>query len=605
MSFLLLFARVRFFLFLAKPEESREETLLRVLLAVALPCGPGLALGWRGIRQRSFHCGLLGRLGAGRRQQCRGRSGHGRHLVTRRVVVFLSPNPAQRELGRLHGGVGHQNDTHLKYVLDLREHGPLFVEQEIGDDQRQLRHYLGRAFLARFLADHPKHMQAQRFHAADSPGAAAPRAGLVGHVDQRGAQSLARHLQNSEARNLSDLDPGRLVARGLAQPFLHLAVGAGRTHIDEVDHDEARQVTYAALTGNLVGRLEVGLQCGLFDIFGGRGAGGVDVDADARLRLVDDDLAAGRQVYAAAVCRVDLALDLVAVEQRAVALVAAQPIQEVRHGVLHETAYALVGFVVVHHDFGDRVGQVVANRPQDHAGFLNHQKGTVAFQHGQLDGFPGLQLVVQVPLQLFGASVMALGTDDYAHALRNLEFPEPLLNGLAIFAAHLARNAAATRIIGVQDQVAAGQRNQGAERCALGVPLVLLHLDHQLLAFVHQLGDVQRLAGFRSPQEVLAGYVLQWKKAVALCAEIHKGSLQAGFYARNAPLVDIAPLFFLFPVLNGKVIEFLSIDKSNAHLFLLGGVYQHSFHCESRVCSGGATRQPRLAAPTGRAGSSA
>ena len=284
---------------------------------------------------------------------------------------------------------------------------------------------------------------------------------------------------------------------------------------------------------------------------------------------------------------------------------APQPVQEVRHRVLHEAANALVRLVVVHHDLADGVGQVVAHRPQDHAGFLHHQERSVAIQHGKFDGFPDPQLVVEVPLQFLGAPVVPLGADDYAHSLGNIELAEPLLHGLAILAAHLAGHAAAAWIIGVQHQVAAGQRNVGAEGRALVVPLVFLHLHHELLAFVHQLGDVQRLAGLRSTQEVLAGYVFQREKTMALRAEIHKGSLQAGFYARDAPLVDIAPLFFLFPVFNGKVKEFLPIDQGNAHLFVLGGVYKHSFHCESRPCSGGATPQPRQAPTHGGAGSRA
>src|SRR6516162_9812597 len=70
------------------------------------------------------------------------------------------------------------------------------------------------------------------------------------------------------------------------------------------------------LMRDLVRRLQIGLERGLLDIALARGAARVDVDRDQRLGLVDDDVAAGAQLDDGIVNRVELALDLVAGEQR-------------------------------------------------------------------------------------------------------------------------------------------------------------------------------------------------------------------------------------------------------------------------------------------------
>ena len=94
-----------------------------------------------------------------------------------------------------------------------------------------------------------------------------------------------------------------------------------RLHVDEVDDDQAAEVAQAQLAGDLVGRLEVGVERGRLDVAALGGARGVDVDRDQRLGVVDHDGAAGRQLHLVRVRRLDLALDLEAGEQRDVVVV--------------------------------------------------------------------------------------------------------------------------------------------------------------------------------------------------------------------------------------------------------------------------------------------
>ena len=87
--------------------------------------------------------------------------------------------------------------------------------------------------------------------------------------------------------------PGRNATRRAAgSPLL---AGYGSFHVDEIDHDQSAQVTQPQLPRNLIGRLQIGVQRGLFDVRATRGAGRVHVDRYHCFGMVDDDGAAGRQ----------------------------------------------------------------------------------------------------------------------------------------------------------------------------------------------------------------------------------------------------------------------------------------------------------------------
>lgn len=100
-------------------------------------------------------------------------------------------------------------------------------------------------------------------------------------------------------------------------------------------------------------------------------------------------------------------------------------------------------------------------------------------------------------------------------------------------------------LFGHQHQIAAGQTDEGGERCALGAAFLLLDLDNDFLAFAEQLGDIEPAAGFHARLEIIAGDFLQRQKAVAIPAIFNEAGIQAGFDAGDAAFVDIG--FFLFP----------------------------------------------------------
>jgi len=54
---------------------------------------------------------------------------------------------------------------------------------------------------------------------------------------------------------------------------------AYRRHVDEVDDNQAAEVTQTQLAGNLIGRFQVRVECRFFDVTAAGGASGVDIDS--------------------------------------------------------------------------------------------------------------------------------------------------------------------------------------------------------------------------------------------------------------------------------------------------------------------------------------
>ena len=166
----------------------------------------------------------------------------------------------------------------------------------------------------------------------------------------------------------------------------------------------------------------------------------------------------------------------------------------------------------------------------------------------------------------------------------------------------------ATRVVGHQHHIAAGQAHEGGEGGALVATFFFFHLDQQFLAFLDDFVDA-RPAGRHAGGKVLARDFLERQEAVAVFAVIDKAGFQRGLDARDHGLVDVA-LALLAPFDLDLVVEqFLSIDDRQAALFGLRGVDQHPFHdavsFKSKAVNGlpgGKPKMPRTAQCNGRNG---
>ena len=220
-------------------------------------------------------------------------------------------------------------DTHIIALFQIGDGGTLLVEQIGGHIDRHLGMNLLGVVLHGLFFDETKDGQGEGFVVTDDPLTLATGADMAAGLVEGGTQTLARHLQQTETGDTAQLDTGTILMHRFTQTVFHFALMANRGHVDEVDDNQATQVTQTQLTGNLVCCFQVGLQGGLFDIAALGGAGGVDIDGGQCFGRIDDDAAAGGQAHFALEGRFDLALDLEVVEQGDIALVQLHAIEKI------------------------------------------------------------------------------------------------------------------------------------------------------------------------------------------------------------------------------------------------------------------------------------
>ncbi len=438
----------------------------------------------------------------------------------------------------------------------------------------------GGVFLHRLFLDDAQDLQRGRLGVADVAGAVAARAGDVAAFRQGRAQALAAQFQEAELADGAELHAGAVEAQRVAQTLFHVAAVLALLHVDEVDHDQAAQVAQAALAGDFIGRFEVGAGGRLFDVGATGGAGRVHVHGHQGFGVVDHDGAARGQVHRAAEGRLDLVLDLEAAEQRRVVAVALHTRGRLGHHVVHELLGLIVDVVGVDQDLAHVGREVVADRADHQARFLVDQVGALAGLGSAVDGLPELEHVVQVPLQLGRGAADAGGAGDQAHALGVFELVEVFLQLFALLTLDAAADATATRVVGHQHQVAAGQADEGGEGGTLVAALFLLYLHQQFLTVGDDVGDL-RVAHRGAFAEVVLGDFLERQEAVAVLAVIHKAGFERRLDARHDGLVDVALALFAAFDLGFEIEQFLSINDREAPLFRLRRIDQHAFHVHS------------------------
>ncbi len=309
----------------------------------------------------------------------------GVQVVQARVVVL---EPLQFVVRRLQRLVGNQQHADALLELDFGDFDTLFVEQEAGHLHRHLHQHSGGVVLEGLFLDDAQDLQRRRLGVADVARAAAARAGDGGPLGQRRAQALAAHLQQAKLADRRELHARAVLPQRFTQAVFHLAPVFAVLHVDEVDHDQAAQVAQPRLARHLVGRFQVGAQCGLLDVAALDGARRVDVNGHQRLGLVDDDGPTRGQGDGAAVGGLDLVLDLEARKQRRVVAVALDAVDIFWHHVGHEALGLLENVVGVDQDLTDVAVEIITDGTDDQRRFLVDQFGLGQGLGRALDGIP-------------------------------------------------------------------------------------------------------------------------------------------------------------------------------------------------------------------------
>ena len=336
----------------------------------------------------------------------------------------------------------------------------------------------------------------------------------------------------------------------------------------------------AQLAGDGDGGLEVGLEDGVVEIAHTDEAAGVHIDSRHRLGLVDDQVAAGLEIDTARQGLLDLFLDAVQVEQRALAGVVIEQRQHGGREFLGKTGQALKVFAGVDGDAGDFRIHEIAQHALAERKLLIENGRRRADARLVADVGANLAQVGDVGGEFLVAGILGHGADDEAagfvgrHQAGDL-FAQRLALGLGLDALRDADMFFLRQV----DQHAAGNGNLRRQPGALGADRVLDDLDDDALAFRKNAFD--RPFGRRFARLPDIGHV---QEGGALEPDIDEGRLHAGEDAADTPEIDVADQAAAGRALDVQFLDDALLHDGNAG-FLRGEIDQYFFrhgHYNSR-----------------------
>src|SRR4051812_44165416 len=496
-------------------------------------------------------------------------------LRLRRRQGLLAPLPLDLLVRTVEAGGGGDLDLDLEFALDVGQLAAVVVLEGVGElrveaDAPPLDRAGGGARL-----DAAQQRQADHLLARQPPHAVAGGAGAVRAELQRLLDALAVDLQQAGRRDPAHRRARLVHLHRVLEHLLHFALVLRGAHVDEVHHHQTADVAQAELAGHLGGGLHVGVERRLLLGGGARRAAGVDVDRGQRLGGVDDDRAAARQVHPALVDAVDLRLQVVAAEQRDALGVADQPRLRARHEGLDVRLGLLERLVVVDQDLLDAAVQVVPERLEDEVLVRVEEAGPLALHGRGLYPLPQAEQGREVAVERDLGLPQGVGAQDDAAPVGQVEaVGEPLQLLARVLVLHLARDAARVLERG-QHQIAAGDRQAGGERRALGADRVLLDLDDDRLPLLEHLLDT----GVGAVRLLVVGvrdHVLDGQEPMALGAIVDEGGVQARLNAGDDTAIDVAAGQACLRDVHLVVFQGVPLDDGDTQLLWALRVDQHS-----------------------------
>ena len=390
---------------------------------------------------------------------------------------------ADAHLGAFVLTLGQHFDPHAIAQFDFGKISALGVEQidrRLGAGEQRDDRALA---LGRFVFNRTQRRKPGRAGRADQASAIAVRAAPRGSFEHPGAEPLAAHFHQSEARDPANLDPRPIILERVLHRLFDLTDVVVVLHVDEVDHHQPGHIAQPQLARNFARRFEVGVERGRLDpVFLGRAAR-VDIDRDQGLGRVDHDVAARFELHFGIVHRGQLILCAKALEQRDRIGVLFYPLGVAGHQQLHKVARGAVARFALDHDVFDFLVVDVADCPLDQVAVRMDQGRSAGPQRGLADPVPQPGEVIKIALDLGLGAAEPGGADDAAHGARQVHFADDRFEALAISGRiDLAADPAAMAGIGHQHAIAARQAQIGGQRRAFVAAFFLDDLDQQHLA---------------------------------------------------------------------------------------------------------------------------
>src|SRR6185436_5867576 len=184
--------------------------------------------------------------------------------LLRRRDRTLAADPLDLLLGTVQAGCRDDLDLQVEFLLEARQLLAIVVlhgVRELGVETDA--HPLDRAGGGLRL-DPADQAQAHHLLAGQPAEAAAGGAGTMRAQLQRLLDALPVDLQETVRADPADRGPRLVDLHGVLESLLDLALVLRRAHVDEIHHHEAADVAQPELARNLPGRLQVGVDRGLF-----------------------------------------------------------------------------------------------------------------------------------------------------------------------------------------------------------------------------------------------------------------------------------------------------------------------------------------------------
>src|SRR5437588_1431239 len=428
----------------------------------------------------------------------------------------------------------------LRQRLELDQPPRAGADERARDRIRELHSERRRPRAGSASAEPPLDVDRRGSLGVDDSVAAAGRTLARHHFARAVGDVLARHLHEAERRDLHDVGLRPIALELGPQRFLdsHPVLRVG--HVDEVDDDDPADVAEPQLADDLLHGLEVVLRDRVLEPAAGvlpaaaDEAAGVDVDDRERLGVVEDEVAAGGKVDAPADRRLDLLLDAERLHERRPLLVADDPLDHVRRGLLQVADDAPVRTLVVDVRLLEVAGEEVADDAQRQLGLLVDQLRRLRGLRLGLDRAPEPLQEDEVALDVLLGSAFGRGADDDA-ALLHVETLEDVLEAVALGVVEAARHAEALSLRDEDDEPA-GQGDLRRQPSALGLHGVLDGLHEDRLAARDEVLDLAPVALL----ELRADDLVDVEEAVLLETDLDECGLHPGQDVVDASEVDVA-----------------------------------------------------------------
>ena len=379
---------------------------------------------------------------------------------------------------------------------------------------------------------------AQRLIVNDQTAAGAVLAGLREDLEQTGAQALAGHLDQTQRGHLGHLVLGAVAAQALNQSAQHQVAVRLEHHVDEVNHDDAADIAQTQLTHNLLGRLQVVLGDGLFEVATATGElTGVHVHHGHGLGAVNHERAARGQVDLAIQRLSQLLVDAVVVEEVVLAVPLLQARNQVGCHIGHVGFDGVPGVLTLNNHRGEVLVEDVTHG-------LNHQVGLLVEHLGGqhlagvgllLNLFPLRAQAVNVVGQLLFGGALGRGAHNHAGTLGQLVL-QNLLQARTLGVGQLAGNTGHGTARHVH-QEAARQGNLAGQAGTLVTNRVLGDLHQHRIT---RLQGVLNLAGHAVQAGDVPVDLARVEHGVTAASNIDEGGLHRGQHVLHLAQVHVA-----------------------------------------------------------------